>query len=157
MKIFLALLLFLQVQTGEKIVVKAFHEAVNRKLETTFIKQYRNSKNPTVLGYVYSLEMKQAKYKFFPWSKLAVFKKAKRKLESLIAKNPENVHLRYIRLVIQEQTPAILNYKDKISADKSFLLRKLEEKDSSDYLDYYIKKNTSLWYYLPPLLSALLY
>jgi hypothetical protein len=65
--------------------------------------------------------MKQAKYCFFPWRKLSIFNKGKKRLNALIEQHPSNVNLRYIRLVVQENTPSILNYKNKIGEDKNFL------------------------------------
>ena len=67
-----------------------------------------------------------------------------KKLEDLINKNPDNSDLRYLRLVIQENTPVLLNYKSSIKLDKKFLQKKMKMIDDSDYLDTYIKKNTSL-------------
>ncbi|WP_103070557.1 hypothetical protein [Aquimarina sediminis] len=124
--------------------VKDYHEISTREMELTFIEKYSNSNTVSIKGYVISLKMKQSKYKFSPLSKLKIFKKEKENLELLIFKNPKNVHLRYIRLVIQEELPRILNYSSDIKKDKEFLKMILEKKDSTDYLDSYILKNTSL-------------
>ncbi|CAL2074655.1 hypothetical protein [Tenacibaculum sp. 190524A02b] len=134
--------LFINVKAPE--YLEAFHQAITKEQEEAFIIKYKRSNKTSVKAYVVSLKMKQAKYKFFPWKKLSVFNKGKKELEQLIKEHPENVDLRYVRLVIQENIPAILNYKSSITEDKEFLKRKLEEVDNSDYLDYYIKKNTSL-------------
>ncbi|SEB43988.1 hypothetical protein SAMN04489761_0725 [Tenacibaculum sp. MAR_2009_124] len=121
-----------------------YHKADTKEKEIVFIKKYKLSNKKSIQGYVVSLQMKQAKHKFFPWKKLAVFNEGKRKLEKLIKENPNNTDLRYLRLVIQENIPALLNYRSSIENDKEFLSEKLKEKDNSDYLDFYIKKNTSL-------------
>lgn len=124
--------------------VTDYHEVSNKKEELLYINKFQNSKEVAVKGYVISLRMKQAKYKFLPWSKLIIFKKEKNKLESLINKHPSNIHLRYVRLVIQEKLPKLLNYSSQINRDKEFLKKYLSKKDSTDYLDKYIIKNTSL-------------
>ena len=124
--------------------VTDYHEVSNKKEELLYINKFQNSKEVAVKGYVISLRMKQAKYKFLPWSKLIIFKKEKNKLESLINKHPSNIHLRYVRLVIQEKLPKLLNYSSQINSDKEFLKKYLNKKDSTDYLDKYIIKNTSL-------------
>jgi hypothetical protein len=124
--------------------VTDYHEVSNKKEELLYINKFQNSKEVAVKGYVISLRMKQAKYKFLPWSKLIIFKKEKNKLESLINKHPSNIHLRYVRLVIQEKLPKLLNYSSQINSDKEFLKKYLSKKDSTDYLDKYIIKNTSL-------------
>jgi hypothetical protein len=88
--------------------------------------------------------MKQAKYKFFPWDKISIFNKEKENLENLIKANPNNLHLRYVRLIIQENTPRLLNYFSDIEKDKLMINRFINKNDETDYLDQYIKNNTSL-------------
>ncbi|WP_440881073.1 hypothetical protein [Tenacibaculum sp. C7A-26P2] len=121
-----------------------YHNANTKDKEEAFINRYLLFEEISIKGYVISLQMKQAKYKFFPWQKLAVFNKGKKRLEDLINKNPDNSDLRYLRLVIQENIPVLLNYKSSIKLDKKFLQKKMKIIDDSDYLDIYIKKNTSL-------------
>ncbi|RSC95708.1 hypothetical protein [Tenacibaculum singaporense] len=121
-----------------------YHELATKEAELSYIKKYKNSKEVSIQAYVVSLQMKQAKYKTMPWSKLKVFNTNKNKLEELILKNPNNVHLRYIRLVIQENTPGILGYTSSIKKDKQFLKEVLQKKDSVSYLHTYIINNTSL-------------
>jgi hypothetical protein len=124
--------------------VAEYHELDAKKAELTYIANYKNSKEVSIQGYVVSLQMKQAKYKTMPWSKLKVFNTNKNKLEELISKNPNNVHLRYVRLVIQENTPNILGYTSSIKKDKQFLKEVLQKKDSISYLHTYIINNASL-------------
>ncbi|XRE43647.1 hypothetical protein ACIVBQ_001851 [Tenacibaculum discolor] len=121
-----------------------YHELATKEAELSYIKKYKNSKEVSIQAYVVSLQMKQAKYKMMPWSKLKVFNTEKHKLETLISKNPNNIHLRYVRLVIQENTPSILGYKSSIKKDKQFLKEELQKKDSTNYLHTYIINNTSL-------------
>ncbi|MEQ3498711.1 hypothetical protein ABMY20_03015 [Tenacibaculum sp. SSH1-16] len=124
--------------------VKKYHELVTKEAELAYIANYKNSKEVSIQGYIISLEMKQAKYKVMPWSKLKVFNTNKNKLEELILKNPNNVHLRYLRLIIQENTPSVLGYTSSIKKDKQFLKEVLQKKDSVSYLHTYIINNTSL-------------
>lgn len=126
------------------VFVREFHLVSTKKMEISYIRKYEKSNNIDVLAYVVSLKMKQAKYKFLPWSKLKVFNKQKINLEELIVNEPNNIHLRYVRLVIQESLPKILNYNSNIKEDKEFLKNILTKKDTTDYLDFYILKNTSL-------------
>ncbi|APD07656.1 hypothetical protein UJ101_02155 [Flavobacteriaceae bacterium UJ101] len=121
-----------------------YHNISTKAQELNFIEQYKNSKNVSIKAYVISLEMKQAEYKISPFSKLSIFKKGKKKLEKLILEYPNNVDLRYVRLLIQEKSPSILNYNSNIEADKHFLKAYMLKEDDSDYLDSYIIKNTSL-------------
>lgn len=126
------------------VFVKEFHSVKTKKAESNFILKYEDSKNASINGYVISLKMKQAKYKFFPWEKLAIFRAERSNLELLIKKNPNNLHLRYLRLVIQESTPKFLNYFSNIELDKKIINQFLLKKDKTDYLDKYIINNTSL-------------
>ncbi|REH56711.1 hypothetical protein C7448_101754 [Tenacibaculum gallaicum] len=134
---------FVGVKKAPDFVVR-YHELAAKKAELTYIATYKNRKEVSIQGYVVSLQMKQAKYKMMPWSKLKVFNTNKNKLEELISKNPNNVHLRYVRLVIQENIPSILGYTSSIKKDKQFLKEVLQKKDSTSYLHTYIINNTSL-------------
>ncbi|APG65510.1 hypothetical protein LPB136_09130 [Tenacibaculum todarodis] len=139
-----AIFLFLGMQNNTPDFVSQFHASLTEKEELNYIKKYKDNKSVDVQAYVVSLQMKQAKYKTFPWSKLSVFNKQKKILNKLIKTHPKNVHLRYVRLVIQEKTPKILGYNDHIKEDKTFLKAILKKSDKSDYLDEFIIKNTSL-------------
>ena len=139
----LLFILFLS-STNIKEVVEEFHDLDTRESEVEFVENYTQSSQPSILAYVCAVEMKQAKYGYNPISKLRIFKHSKKKIDSLIQTNPTDVHLRYIRLVLQEKTPRFLGYNDYIEEDKTFLSSKLEIIDDSDYLDLYIHKNTSL-------------
>lgn len=125
-------------------VVAAFHNLKSEQEEMTFIKTYKGSNTPAVLGYVYATEMKQASYTINPYKKLKIFNRTKDKLHTLIEQHPDNLHLRYIRLLLQERTPKLLGYTDFIEEDKR-LLRSNEPQDRSlHYLYQYIHNNTSL-------------
>lgn len=124
--------------------VKEFHEVKSKHDESNYINKYSNSNNVSTIGYVLSLKMKQAKYKFFPWDKISIFNKEKENLENLIKANPNNLHLRYVRLIIQENTPRLLNYFSDIDKDKLMINQFINKYDETDYLDQYIKNNTSL-------------
>lgn len=124
--------------------VSKYHELVTKAEEQRYINNYKNNENISVKAYVTSLQIKQAKYKTMPWSKLKSFNANKKKLENLILQNPNNVHLRYVRLVIQEHVPGFLNYKTSIKKDREFLKKVIQKKDSLSYLHTYITKNTSL-------------
>ena len=141
--LFLVVLFFVSIENTKE-VVKEYHQLKSEESELKFIETYKESTDPSILAYVVSISMKQAEYSYNPFYKLSVFKENKLKLEELIKTNNSNVHLRYIRLLIQEKIPSFLGYNDSIEEDKLFLKKKLEVKDESDYLDVYIKGNTSL-------------
>lgn len=130
--------------TSIKEVVEEFHDLKTKESEEVFVKKYTLNSQPSILGYVCAIEMKQAQYSYNPISKIKIFKQTKEKLDLLIQLNPSNVHLRYVRLLLQETSPVILGYDTNIEEDKIFLSKILEISDDSDYLDLYIHKNTSL-------------
>ena len=140
---FLCVLLFLFQNNTPKYVIE-YHDITTKNKELAFITKYKKNTTVSVQAYVISLEMKQAEYKHFPWQKLNIFNKGKQKLERLISKNKTNADLRYVRLVIQEQLPKLLNYNSEIENDKLFLSELLKITDRTDYLDPYIKNNTTL-------------
>lgn len=139
---FCVLLFLFQNSTPEHIV--EYHDIKTKAQEIEYITKYKKSDSTEIQAYVISLEMKQAEYKVLPWQKLNTFSKGKAKLEQLIKKEPKNANLRYVRLVIQEQLPKMLNYNSDIENDKHFLSELLKIKDNSDYLDTYILNYTTL-------------
>jgi hypothetical protein len=125
-------------------IVSEFHLLTNKDDELKFIVKYHNNESATVQAYVCAVEMKQAEYPINPISKLKIFNRTKKKLNILIRDNPENIDLRYVRLLLQEQTPSILGYKDNIEEDKKFLKNEFDLKNISKDLKEYIYQNTSL-------------
>ncbi|KAB1068654.1 hypothetical protein F6U93_05920 [Tamlana haliotis] len=124
--------------------IQEYHKALTKEKEQEFIAKYEKSNEIDIKAYVVSFKMKQAKYERMPWNKMKVFTTYKNQLEELISKHPGNMNLRYVRLVIQENVPSILNYSSDIENDKAYLSKMMKRKDDTDYLDPYIKKNTSL-------------
>jgi hypothetical protein len=118
----------------EVALVQEFHNIKTKKEEQAFLKKYDKSSDVDVLAYVIALEMKKAEYKFFPVDKIAIFLKQKKRLQNYIDQYPENIHLRYVRLILQEKTPAILGYKTNIEEDLSFLKDKLNIESSDQFL-----------------------
>ncbi len=130
--------------TSVKTVVVEYHGLKNKKEELAFIEKYKSYSSASYLGYVYSIQMKQAEYSYNPATKLKTFNKYNDKLNALVNSNPNNIHARYVRLFTQEQLPSFLSDDDIIKADKTFLKSKLGKDRSLAYLDQYIKQNTSL-------------
>ncbi len=122
--------------------VKEYHNLNGQEEEEAFILRY-NNKNENYQAYVVALQLKKAEYTALPWKKLSIFNKGKKRLNALIAKHPNNIHLRYIRLFIQEHVPSILGYNDCIKEDKTFI-QQLLDSNQNNYLHHYISKHTSL-------------
>lgn len=72
-------------------------------------------------AYVGALLMKKAGLVSPLRTKLAVFKEGHAKLQAAIEKEPANGIYRFLRLIIQENAPKILNYNKDISEDSKYV------------------------------------
>jgi len=97
-------------------------EKANELVEYT---KLHSSENIVILGYMGAAEILLAKYAFSPISKWNYFNRGKKILESAIIKDPNNLELRFLRLTIQENIPAILGYSSLIENDMKFLYNKV--------------------------------
>ena len=125
-------------------VVHDFHAIDSHEEELSFVEKYKNDPDPAVEAYVIAIQMKLIERSYNPYSKLKTFFDGTKSLTDLIDANPDNPHLRYVRLLLQEKTPVFLNYKDKITVDMAFLKERMREPGDLDYLFNYIALNTSL-------------
>jgi len=76
-------------------------------------------------GYKGANLMISAQYVFSPFGKLSRFNEGKQMLESAVSAETGDVELRYLRLSIQKNAPAILGYNQSIEADRLFLKQAL--------------------------------
>ena len=53
--------------------------------------------------------------------KLSLFKSGRSKLELSIARNNENIEFRFLRLIIQEHAPKIVNYRNDLVSDSQLI------------------------------------
>ena len=74
-----------------------------------------------------TLLMKKAGLVNNPREKLQLFKEGRKKLEAAISKEPDNVEFRFLRFIIQENTPRILNYKTNLEADKLMIVKNIKD------------------------------
>lgn len=54
-------------------------------------------------------------------SKYSAFKKGKNEIEAAFKLNPNNIEIRLVRLIIQHEVPAFLNYNDALENDKKYI------------------------------------
>ncbi len=125
-------------------VVDEFHALVTQVQEKAFLNKYISSKEPSVIAYCYAVQIKQAEYTSNPFKKLSIFNIYKNKLDQLIAIYPQEMNLRYVRLVIQEKSPSFLGYKNNIPTDKLTLQQAIRNKVIADSFAKLIIQNTSL-------------
>jgi hypothetical protein len=72
-------------------------------------------------AYEGALLMKKAGLVTSPKEKLSLFKAGRLKLEAAIKKDKENAELSFLRLIIQEHAPKIVEYRSNIDADVSII------------------------------------
>ncbi|MEO6960555.1 MAG: hypothetical protein ABIY90_01235 [Puia sp.] len=65
--------------------------------------------------------MKKAGTGGSPVTKLNLFKQGHRELEAAIKKEPDNAEFRFLRLIIQENAPGFLGYKDNLEGDSEYI------------------------------------
>lgn len=102
-----------------------FQSAKNFKAEASNF--YQNTEKITsddaiLLGYKAAGKMLQSKFEKDKHLKKELFKQGALDLNELIEENPKNIEIRFIRLAIQQNTPAILKYQSNINDDKQFVL-----------------------------------
>ena len=68
-----------------------------------------------------ALLMKKAALVKGPSKKLGLFKQGHKKLEAAIAADEDNGEYRFLRLMIQENAPGILGYKNDLDKDSAYL------------------------------------
>lgn len=92
----------------------------------SMLEQFNETNNPVLGAYKASASMMMAGYVFNPVSKLSYFNKGKDLLEKCINSDSINIELHYLRFAMQAEAPSFLGYKDFISADKKFILEKVD-------------------------------
>ena len=72
-------------------------------------------------AYEGALQMKKAGLISGAGKKLNMFKEGHKKLEASIEKDADNTEYRFLRIMIQENAPGILGYKDDLKKDSEYL------------------------------------
>lgn len=93
-------------------------------LEMISLLSSQKENNSLLWGYLASAEMLMAKHAFNPFTKMDYFKKGRAKLDEAIAKDPENMELRALRLAVQKNAPSFLNYSSDMEEDKTLIIKK---------------------------------
>ena len=96
--------------------------------------------SPVFAAYEAAFCMISALYTNSPLQKYTAFQKGKKMLERILTEHPESMEIRYLRLTIQQNLPAILGY------NHTFLDKQFIEKHFSDYQDQELKqKMADFW------------
>lgn len=89
---------------------------INRQLRTL-----ENAAMPQKEAYAGALQMKLSGLVKSGMEKLKIFKSGRMKLENSIKRDSLNAEYRFLRLIIQENTPDFMNYHSKLKEDAKFV------------------------------------
>ncbi|MDR2284665.1 MAG: hypothetical protein LBE37_15730 [Sphingobacterium sp.] len=118
-----AVVFFLQIDLSS--VRSNFEKADNSKEYTaTLYNQLKNynKTDPVLLAYKGASYALQARYVSDRKTKKELFVAGAKDIEGAVEAAPNNVEIRLVRLIIQENTPKILKYKGNINTDKQMIL-----------------------------------
>ena len=102
--------------------------AVNSKsICTNSIAVLESDNSPIAAGYRGALTIVLAKHTDNVFKKWNYFQQGKILLEESVRRSPNNVELRFLRLSIQYNIPAILAYRSEIADDKKYIISHLSE------------------------------
>lgn len=106
-----------------------------------------NTNNNTINAYKGASSALQARYAGDRKAKKELFVSGAKEIEAAIAKEPKNIELRYIRLIIQENTPKILKYKSNLTEDKQMIMTNFDQqsKEVKEAIKRYATKKSTLF------------
>ena len=113
---------------NEKHIRDDFHEAVKSecKLQAIIVaKTYPN--NQVTQAYKGLASCTSAEFATWPTTKWKLFTEGKARIESAIKAAPSNPEIRYARLMVQLNAPAIVGYSDDIDSDLNIFVQNLVE------------------------------
>ncbi|WP_164109485.1 MULTISPECIES: hypothetical protein [Sphingobacterium] len=96
----------------------------SKEFTATLYNQLKNysKTDPVLLAYKGASYTLQARYVSDRKMKKELFIDGAKDIESAVAAAPNNIEIRLVRLIIQENTPKILKYKGNINTDKQMIL-----------------------------------
>lgn len=94
------------------------------------LKNYNNT-DPVLLAYKGAAYVLQARYVSDRKTKKELFVDGAKDIEKAVSTAPNNVEIRLVRLIIQENTPKILKYKGNINTDKQMILTNFDSQSKA--------------------------
>ncbi len=132
--------LTINLQTDLTQMREDFHNISTHEEVKEFIQKYEQNK-PQSEPYVASAIMRRAEFVFLPTTKLKYFNQGKNKLEKFIKNNPQNIEGRYVRILVQRNTPSFLGYSSNIDEDRKMILANIESSSLAKNYKQLILKN----------------
>jgi hypothetical protein len=102
----------------------AFYKAMESDSKTLVdaqISELNSAPEDVKNAFLGAMYMRKAGIGGNPASKLKLFKQGRKLLEEAIAKDPKNTEFRFLRLIIQENAPGVLGYKNDEQKDSEII------------------------------------
>jgi hypothetical protein len=96
-------------------------ESLNRDKVDKELSHLKDLDFPNKGAYVGALSMLKASFPASPATKLNLFKSGHKQLEAAIRKDSLNAEYRFLRLMIQENAPGMLHYKNDLGKDSDYI------------------------------------
>jgi len=108
------------------------------------LKKIKIEESPLIEAYKISAELINIKYLKNPFKKFKLFNHYSKKLNLIINKNPLQIEIRFLRYLIQLNSPDFLFYNKNIEEDYNFINKNIffENKDIQNFIFSIIKKTT---------------
>jgi hypothetical protein len=103
---------------------QAFYKAMeenNKELVNVQLKELKADPGDEINAFVGALTMKKAGLGGSAITKLHLFKEGRKMLEAAIKQDPDNVEFHFLRLMIQENAPGFLGYKNNMEMDCEYI------------------------------------
>jgi len=111
----------------DKSVFYAVMAGENVEELNSLLAQLKETTIPEKVAYEGALLMKKAGLVKKPKDKLSLFKSGRLKLEAAIQGNEENIEYRFLRLIIQENAPKIVKYKNDLKSDTALIVKSFKK------------------------------
>ena len=108
------------------------YEKATKTLITSSQDAFNKTKKPIFEAFFAVGNFFMAKHAVNPLSKYSYFNKGKKALDNAVSKDPNNLEIRFMRYISQEQTPAFLGYNKDLKSDKTFILAEYKKSKDED-------------------------
>lgn len=113
-------------------------ETASKSLIEKSTAAYVVNKEPIYAGFMAVGNFFMAKHAFNPLKKISYFNQGKKLLENAVRSEPDNVEIRVMRLLTQENIPNILGYHQHIKEDRIFIRKEYQKIDDPDLKKFVI-------------------
>jgi hypothetical protein len=145
MKVLLACLFFVLTSLDRSSYYKAM-KGEDKQLVNAQITELETIQPPLKDAFLGAMLMKKAGLGGAPATKLKLFKQGRKMLESAIKQDPDNAEFRFLRLIVQENSPSVLGYHNDIKSDAEFIRKSYNSlsPDLKEVIADYSKKSKNL-------------